>query len=586
MENRTLQCTSLIHNPLRRAGARAGYIVGPPAHSPARFSLEDESNLFLFFTTRFRCCDLLQDTSLLQACGRSKDQPRWARLCVTMSSQKTSARSIRLRSLFTGVLKGEKTIDGKNATLFLEALCDQDNSPLCVQKLQASEHGRAAFLTALSSSTELPFLQQSVTAVFQYLAAPELKTLCGGALLQQLIISFVEGPLVWDAFIGAFKSGQLTEDGEVAFSWLLLELLSLPKEKATTFVHFAQDVDVKKRLLGSSKQQVRLRAQRIAHITENLIASHSNPLSGPGGPGGRHDNDFAEINKIAILPTADELSTKDPYLPRAQETSTLALRPDGLAFHLDGQFRLLREDMVRDIREESQMAVNLQKGNLQKWQRRALTIDHLSMAGVHCDGRNRWALQLRCMNVLPQMPDKSEAIRRQFIKDNPKFLKHESLACIIADDEVITLGTLIREEDLLAKKPPILCLQIPGANSEKALRSIKGAKVVKLVQLSTALFSYAPILKQLKEIKELPFEDEILRWQAESKTTPPSYLRSPDIEVLVSDLLQNPTLDIQDVLKLPSATKLDSSQAVCFIAGVLSRLVAIQGPPGKSLPEN
>ena len=503
-----------------------------------------------------------------------------------MSSQKTSARSIRLRSLFTGVLKGEKNIDGKNATLFLEALCDQDNRPLCVQKLQASEHGRAAFLTALSSSTELPFLQQSVTAIFQYLAAPELKTLCGGAVVQQLITSFVEGPLAWDAFIDAFKSGQLTEDGEAAFSWLLLELLSLPKERATTFVHFAQDVDVKKRLLGSSRQQVRLRAQRIAHITENLIASHSNPLSGPGGPGGRHDNDFAEINQIAILPTADELSTKDPYLPRAQETSTLALRPDGLAFHLDGQFRLLREDMVRDMREESQMAVNLQKGNLQKGQRRALTIDHLSMAGVHCDGRNRWALQLRCMNDLPQMPNKSEAIRRQFFKDNPKFLKHESLACVIADDEVITLGTLIREEDLLAKKPPILCLQIPGANSEKALRSIKGAKAVKLVQLSTALFSYAPILKQLKEIKELPFEDEILRWRAESKTTPPSYLRSPDIEALVSDLLQNPSLDIQDCLKLPSTRKLDRSQAACFIAGVLSRLVAIQGPPGKSLPDS
>jgi hypothetical protein len=85
-------------------------------------------------------------------------------------------------------------------------------------------------------------------------------------------------------------------------------------------------------------------------------------------------------------------------------------------------------------------------------------------------------------------------------------LKHESLACVIADDEVVTLGTLIREEDLLATKPPILCLQIPGANSDRALRYIKGAKVVKLVQLSTALFSFAPILKQLKEIKELPFE--------------------------------------------------------------------------------
>ncbi|RYP33869.1 hypothetical protein DL768_011074 [Monosporascus sp. mg162] len=367
-----------------------------------------------------------------------------------MAGQKNAPRRTKLRLLFTGVLKGETTVDGKNSRLFLEAVCDQDNRALCLQKLQASDHGRDAFQSALSSSTELPFLQES-------------------------------------------------------------------------------DGNIKERLLESSKQEVRLRAQRIAHIIENFIAGHSNQSSGPGG---RHDNDFAEINKIAILPTADELSAKDPYLPRAQETSTLALRPDGLAFYLDGQFRLLREDM--------------------------------------------------CMNDLPQMPKKSEAIRRQFLKDNPKYLKHESLACVIADDEVVTLGTLIREEDLLVMMPPVLCLEIPGADSERALRCIKGAKVVKLVQLSTALFSYAPILKQLKEIKELPFEDEILRWSEKSKPNPPRYLLSPDITTLVGDLLRNPSLDIQDALGLPSPTKLDKSQAACFANAMLSRLSIIQGPPGKS----
>ncbi|PVI03012.1 P-loop containing nucleoside triphosphate hydrolase protein [Periconia macrospinosa] len=481
-----------------------------------------------------------------------------------MSTQKTSTRRIRLRSLFTSVLKGEKTIDGENARLFLEAVCDQDNRTLCLQKLQASDHGRTAFQSALSSSTEPPFLRESVTAIFRYLAATELKTLCGGAILQALIQSFVDSELAWDAFIDAFKFGQLDGDGEEAFSWLLLELLSLPKEKATTFMQLAQDGDIMKRLLESSKQEVRLRAQRIAHVVENLFAGHSNRSSGPGG---RHDNDFAEINKIAILPTADELSAKDPYLPRAQETSNLALRPDGLAFHIDSQFRLLREDMVHDMREEIHMALNMQKGR-----RRALSIEHLSMAGVHCDGRSPWGLQLQCMNDLPQLTKKSEATRRKFLKDNPKYLQHESLACVIADDEVVTLGTLIREEDLLVMSPPILCLQIPVANSERALRCIKGAKVVKLVQLGTAIFSYAPVLKQLKEIKELPFEDEILRWNAKSEPKPPSYQLSPDITSLVGDLLRNPSIDIQDALQLPSTIKLDNSQAACFVTGMKSRL--------------
>lgn len=492
-----------------------------------------------------------------------------------MSGQKGSSRSIRLRSLFTGVIKGEKNIDGKNSRLFLEAVCDQDNRALCVQKLQASDYGRAAFQSAMSSSTELTFLQESVTAILRYFAAPELKTLCGGTVLQQLVLSFVEAELAWEAFVAAFKSGQLRADGEEAFSWLLLELLSLPKERATEFVDLARNDEVRKRLLGSKKQEVRLRAQRIVHIVENLNAGHSCVSSGPGG---RHDNDFAEINKIAILPTADELSAKEPYLPRAHETSALASRPGGLAFHVDSQFRLLREDMVRDMREQIRIAMNLQKG-----QRKAFSINHLSLAGVHCDGRNKWSLQLQCMNDLPQMPKKSEAIRRQFLKDNPKFLKHESLACVIADDEVVTLGTLVREETFIIMNPPILCLQIPGANSERALRCIKGAKVVKLVQLSTALFSYAPVLKQLKEIKELPFERELFRWDADSKPEPPNYQLSPDIAALVESLLRNPSLDIQDVLKLPSITKLDKSQAACFITGMLSRLSIIQGPPGQWL---
>jgi hypothetical protein len=495
-----------------------------------------------------------------------------------MASQRTSPRSIKLRSLFTGVIKGEKKIEGNNAKLFLEAICDQEKPDLCIQKIQASEYGRAAFQTALSSSTELVFLQSSVTAILRYLSAPELKTLCGGAVLQQIVLNFVEADFVWNALKDALKSGQLAGTGEDAFSWLLLELLSLPKERAIAFVPLAQNNEVRERLLSSNVQDVRLKGQRIMHIVENLIAGHS---ARPGGPGGRHDNDFSEISKIAILPTADELSARNPYLPRAHDTDTLAQRPDGLAFHIDGQFRLLREDMLREMREEIQIALNIRKG-----QRRAFLIEHLSMVGVHCDGRNHWSVKLQCMNDLSQMPKKSERARRQFLKDNPKYLKHESLTCMVGDDEVITLGTLIREEDLLVLQPPVICVQIPGADSHRVLRCIKGAKVVKLIQLSTAVFSYAPILKQLKEIKEMPFEHEILRWTANSRPEGPLYQPSPLLMDLIQKMLRNPSLDIQDALKLPYVTKLDKSQAACFITGILHRLSTILGPPGEPQADN
>lgn len=492
-----------------------------------------------------------------------------------MSGQKNSGRAGRLRLYFTEVLKGEKTIDSKNAKLFLEAVCDQNSRALCVQKIQASEHGRVAFQSALSASTELSFLRESVTPIFLYLAAPEIKTLCGGTVLQQLILSFVEAELAWDAYLSAFKSGNLKGAGEVAFSWLLIELLSLPREKANGFIPLGQDTKIIRRLQESTNQDVSSRGHRIKHIIENLVGGHATE---PNGPGGRHDNDYAQINKIAIIPTADELAAKDPYLPRASETNILAQRADGLAYHLEGQYRLLREDMIRDMREEIEIALKRQN---QKKQRRAFSVERLSIAGVHCDGRNPWALKLQCLDDLQPMVKKSEQERRKFLKDNPKFLKHESLACVIADGTVVTLGTLIREEDLLVAKPPVLCLQIPGANSERTLRSIREAKIVRLMFLNTTLFSYTPVLKQLSEIKELPFEDEILRWSSESVTQPPGYNLSSTIRTVLSDLLDNPSLDIRNALQLPRSTILDKSQAACFVTGMFSRLSTIQGPPGQ-----
>jgi hypothetical protein len=43
------------------------------------------------------------------------------------------------------VLKGETAIDGQNAKLFLEAICDQDHRALYIQRIQGSEYRPTAF---------------------------------------------------------------------------------------------------------------------------------------------------------------------------------------------------------------------------------------------------------------------------------------------------------------------------------------------------------------------------------------------------------------------------------------------------------
>ena len=102
-----------------------------------------------------------------------------------------------------------------------------------------------------------------------------------------------------------------------------------------------------------------------------------------GGPGGRHDNDFVDIHKIAILPSPDELAAKDPFLRRAVEVHENDTGQANLALYTDNQFRLLREDMLRDLREEIQSAITSKKGRS-----RGLCIKHLSIADVLCDKRD------------------------------------------------------------------------------------------------------------------------------------------------------------------------------------------------------
>ncbi|PFH57826.1 hypothetical protein XA68_14533 [Ophiocordyceps unilateralis] len=65
--------------------------------------------------------------------------------------------------------------------------------------------------------------------------------------------------------------------------------------------------------------------------------------------GPRHDNDHAEIPKIKILPTWEEImSVRDEYLPTT-DSSQWHLR--GIRGRLDREFRLMREDTVGQVRD-------------------------------------------------------------------------------------------------------------------------------------------------------------------------------------------------------------------------------------------
>ncbi len=242
------------------------------------------------------------------------------------------------------------------------------------------------------------------------------------------------------------------------------------------------------------------------------------------GPGGRHDNDFPDFREIAILPTTDELaSTEAPFLRPSSDLDNPNTEEHREALHLDNQFRLMREDMIYEMREELQISLGKQKGK----KRRGIVVDDIKMLDINLgdeDRRNKWAVVFQCLTDLPQLQKIKDPAKRKasLRKDNVKLLKNQSLACLLVDEKVLAFPSVRRDEDLLAKNPPEIVLEFEGETStQNFLLKMKSAKKVKLIQIDVALFSYEPILTALKRMKVLPLAQELLFWKDGSELSQP-----------------------------------------------------------------
>jgi len=79
-------------------------------------------------------------------------------------------------------------------------------------------------------------------------------------------------------------------------------------------------------------------------------------------------------------------------------------------------------------------------------------------------------------------------------------MKHHSLTCLLIDDQVATFPSVIRDDALLAQKPPTFVLRFDDKRSTaNALIRLPSAQNIKLIQIDTAVFSYEPILTALQE---------------------------------------------------------------------------------------
>lgn len=94
---------------------------------------------------------------------------------------------------------------------------------------------------------------------------------------------------------------------------------------------------------------------------------------------------------------------------------------------------------------------------------------------------------------------------RTFLKDNPAFVKHQSVGYFIDQGIVIAFGTIARDVDLLCRNSPVVAIRTPEAGALKTvLLTLATPQTLEFVVIDTAVFAYEPILQCLQDKFEIP----------------------------------------------------------------------------------
>ncbi|CZR61308.1 related to stage V sporulation protein K [Phialocephala subalpina] len=304
----------------------------------------------------------------------------------------------------------------------------------CVSKILSSKSGLSALQTSVRFDTSISFLNNHATKLLLYLQEESLRTIDSGSVLSKILLRLVEPPYFWDA------------------SQKPSEKVDLPSRRVASSASSA------------SKSTRHPRRQSTNPWTQDQTFSATGPYS---------KSDELLSRERSFFRTADFLD--DPEHLSSRST-----------MHVDNQFRLLREDMVGEIRDELTVLQGHKPGY-----HKGTIIDNLRFSGVQMDTvRNSqpWGVRLEWDELLPQL--------RKFTNTDKRF----------TDDATLS-STLFKA---------------------------KGASNIKLVQLDSAIFAFEPFLRRLQEIINLPLEDELVNWQAsniieDSFSGPPRYSSHPTL---------------------------------------------------------
>jgi hypothetical protein len=485
----------------------------------------------------------------------------------------SARRSARLTKVFKEILSGRRKItDTSAAKLFLESAQDHESPSACIESILASSDGLAAVRSSVRADLTLSFIQTYTLGFIHFLSDPSIKALADGQFLWQILLAIVDPPTLWNALCKVHE--KLEEQWLFPLAWLAHELLLNTSDEAPDVLSGAQSLLISGKLLQAKSHETRELAYKIQKVVDFKTAPAS--VNEMFSPGGRHDNDFTDFRKIAIYPTADELlATQKPFYLRMMDVFH-EKNSDIASVHLDNQFRLMREDMLAEIRSDLQIAADKKKGK-----RSAQNLSGLVLTGIEAGDAKRGrkcSLTMHCEKGLEDLSKLQPIHRRQFLIENKNYLKHQSFGALLCGDEIYGFAFLERNLDLLCEDLPIVCLRFTDSRClGRALHALRSLMNVQFVVVDTPVFAHEPVLEGLKATTELPLGEALVR--------PPSPQEPQRIHV--ANGLQQLVDKYQSsgasgcCIQLEAKTmQVDQSQISSFVSAVTQNVSLIQGPPG------
>ncbi|KAF5570747.1 NFX1-type zinc finger-containing protein [Fusarium phyllophilum] len=322
-------------------------------------------------------------------------------------------------------------------------------------------------------------------------------------------------------------------------------------------------------------------------------------------PGGRHDNDFADIADVVIFPTTEELiRVYDEYLPSTNFSNHHVLG-DTFQRYIDSLFRLIRHDTmgpIVSVLRDLDKSDNLKAGHLDQQ-------DICADTYLSCSVHDIFMIRKQELRVMLSFPLPPEISNRSFQRHGKWWncsvsLEEGRLVCFVykeADHQQFLFFQVAHkingQLETFNLQPRVVAkvLSYERSTIQQLARVIGTETLGVLVDFRSVLpDTFMPMFNNLQRIRlenHLPFYKWLTPSEpATDEVPPPLYARGNGFAFPLGCIAKDKSTTLQlypaqgphgiNLFDLKNKTGLDSGQCQGLIAALTREYALIQGPPG------